>query len=208
MSAIDEGIVREYFEHNGFLVRQMRKYAVQSRKKATDEEMDLLVLNPAYERSDRKPEFFIFTSELPYVHRAMLVVKGWHSGKFSPATLRSSPEIFRFLEDSVKKEANRLLSIDPDEPGFGDDLLKIIVAPGLPTQEPYRSQSVEMLKEKGVDGIISFRTMLQELISRIEVNRNYSKSDTLQIIRILKNYDLIKDPQMDLFPSGPEPRKR
>lgn len=208
MSAIDEGIVREYFEHNGFLVRQMRKYAVQSRKKATDEEMDLLVLNPAYEKSDRKPEFFIFTSELPYVHRAMLVVKGWHSGKFSPATLRSSPEIFRFLEDSVKKEANRALSIDPNEPGFGDDLLKIIVAPGLPTQEPYRSQSVEMLKEKGVDGIISFRTMLQELISRIEVNRNYSKSDTLQIIRILKNYDLIKDPQMDLFPSGSEPRKR
>jgi hypothetical protein len=208
MSAIDEGIVREYFEHNGFLVRQMRKYAVQSRKKATDEEMDLLVLNPAYEKSDRKPEFFIFTSELPYVHRAMLVVKGWHSGRFTPATLRSSPEIFRFLEDSVKKEANRALSIDPNEPGFGNDLLKIIVAPGLPTQEPYRSQSVEMLKEKGVDGIISFRTMLQELISRIEVNRNYSKSDTLQIIRILKNYDLIKDPQMDLFPSSQEPRKR
>lgn len=208
MSAIDEGIVREYFEHNGFLVRQMRKYAVQSRKKATDEEMDLLVLNPAYEKSDRKPDFFIFTTELPYIHRAMLVVKGWHSGKFTPATLRSSPEIFRFLEESVKKEANRALSIDPDEPGFGDDLLKIIVAPGLPTQEPYRTQSVEMLKEKGVDGIISFRTMLQELISRIEVNRNYSKSDTLQIIRILKNYDLIKDPQMDLFPAGTEPRKR
>jgi hypothetical protein len=208
MSAIDEGIVREYFEHNGFLVRQMRKYAMQSRKKATDEEMDLLVLNPAYEKSERKPDFFIFTTELPHIHRAMLVVKGWHSGKFTPATLRSSPEIFRFLEESVKKEANRALSIDPDEPGVGDDLLKIIVAPGLPTQEPYRTQSVEMLKEKGVDGIISFRTMLQELISRIEVNRNYNKSDTLQIIRILKNYDLIKDPQMDLFPPGTEPRKR
>lgn len=208
MSAIDEGIVREYFEHNGFLVRQMRKYVVQSRKKSTEEEMDLLVLNPSYVKSDRKPEFFIFTSELPYVHRAMLVVKGWHTGKFNPATLRSSPEIFRFLEDSVKKEAKRLLSGYEEEPGIGDDLLKIIVAPGLPTQEPYRSQSVEMLKEKGVDGIISFRTMLQELISRIEVNRNYRKSDTLQIIRILKNYDLIKDPQMDLFPSAPETRKR
>lgn len=207
MSAIDEEIAREYFEQNGFLVRQVRKYAVQARKKTSDEEIDLLVFNPSYTRADRKPDFFIFTSELRYIHRAMLSVKGWHTGRFNPATLRSSPDIFRFLEENVQKEANRLLSMDADEPGAGDDLLNIIVTPGLPTQEPFRSQSVAMLKERGVDGIISFRTMLQELISRVEVNRNYRKSDALQIIRILKNYDLLKDPQLDLFPSG-EPRKR
>ncbi len=208
MSAIDEDIVREYFEHNGFLVRQVRKYAVQSRKKSSDEELiDLLVLNPAYERSERKPDFFIFTSELPYIHRAMLSVKGWHTNIFTPAMVRSSPEIFRFLEKNVEKEADRQLPLFAEEPGVTDDFLKIFVVPGLPTQEPYRSQSVTMLKERGVDGIISFRTILQELISRIEVNRNYRKSDTLQIMRILKNYDLLKDPQMDLFPSA-EPRKR
>lgn len=207
MSAIDEDIVREYFEQNGFLVRQVRKYAVQSRKKTSDEEIDLIVLNPSYARSERKPDFFIFTTELPYIHRAMLSVKGWHTGKFSPATLRSSPEIFRFLEENVKREANRLFSMEADEPGGGDDLLKILVAPGLPTQEPYRSQSVELLKERGVDGIISFRTMMQELISRVEINRNYRKSDTLEIIRILKNYDFLKDPQLDLF-SPDEGRKR
>lgn len=207
MSAIDEDIVREYFEQNGFLVRQVRKYSVQSRKKTSDEEIDLIVLNPSFARSERKPDFFIFTTELPYIHRAMLAVKGWHTGKFSPATLRSSPDIFRFLEENVKREANRLLPVVTDEPGVTDDLLKILVAPGLPTQEPYRSQSVELLKERGVDGIISFRTMMQELISRVEINRNYGKSDTLQIIRILKNYDLLKDPQMDLFPMNEERRR-
>jgi hypothetical protein len=208
MSAIDEDIVREYFEHYGFLVRQVRKYAVQSRKKSSDEEMiDLLVLNPAFARSDRKPDFFIFTSELPYIHRAMLSVKGWHTNVFRPAMLRNSPDIFRFLEQNVQQEADRQLPLSEDAPALGDDLLKILVVPGLPSQEPYRSQSVAMLKERGVDGIISFRTILQELITRIEVNRNYRKSDTLQIIRILKNYDLLKDPQMDLFPA-PEGRKR
>ncbi|HEX9785136.1 MAG TPA: hypothetical protein VGA56_20700 [Opitutaceae bacterium] len=201
MSAIDEVIVREYFEQNGFLVRQVRKYAVQSRKKTSDEEIDLLVFNPSYVRSDQKPDFFIFTSELPRIHRAMLAVKGWHTGRFNPATLRSSPDIFRFLEENVKREASRLLSVDANEPGAGDDLLKILVTPGLPTQEPYRSQSVALLKERGVDGIISFRTMLQELINRVEVNLNYGKSEPLQIIRLLKNYDFIKDPQLDLFPS-------
>jgi len=207
MSAIDENIVREYFEQNGFLVRQVRKYAVQARKKTSDEEIDLIVLNPSYVRTDRRPDFFLFTTELPYIHRAMLSVKGWHTGRFSPATLRSSPDIFRFLEENVKREASRLLSVEADEPGAGDDLLKILVTPGLPTQEPYRSQSVTLLKERGVDGIISFRTMLQELVTRVEVNRSYGKSDTLQIIRILKNYDLLKDPQMDLFPVA-ESRKR
>jgi hypothetical protein len=208
MSAIDEDIVREYFEHNGFLVRQVRKYAVQSRKKSSDEELiDLLVFNPAFARSDRKPDFFIFTSELRFIHRAMLSVKGWHTNVFTPATLRSSPDAFRFLEQNVQKEADRQLPLSEDAPELGDDLLKIIVVPGLPLQEPYRGQSVAMLKERGVDGIISFRTILQELISRVEVNRNYRKSDTLQIIRILKNYDLLKDPQMDLFPPS-EGRKR
>ena len=58
MSAIDEGIVREYFEQSGFLVRQVRKYQVQARRKTGDEEVDLVVYNPAYSaRNARKPDF-------------------------------------------------------------------------------------------------------------------------------------------------------
>ena len=34
---------------------------------------------------------------------------------------------------------------------------------------------------------------------QIEVNRNYQKSDLLQVIRILKNYDFFKEPQLELF---------
>ena len=70
--------------------------------------------------------------------------------------------------------------------------------PSLPTVEPFRSQSVQLLKERGVDAIISFRAMLQDLIERIDANRSYRKSDTLQVIRILKHYDLLKDAQLDL----------
>ena len=157
MSAIDEGIVREYFEQNGFLVRQVRKYQVQARRKTGDEEIDLVVYNPAYSaRSARKPDFFLFANELAFVHRAIVVVKGWHTGKFTPNMLKSSPEIFRFLEENV-------------------------------------------LKEHGIDGIISFRSMLLDIIERVEINKSYGKSDTLQVIRILKNYDLLKHAQLDLI---------
>jgi hypothetical protein len=208
MSAIDEGIVREYFEQNGFLVRQARKYQVQSRRKVAEEEIDLIVYNPAWQRDARKPDFFLFSNELPFVHKAIVAVKGWHTGVFTPNMLKSSPEIFSFLQQSVLKEAARLFPSDaPDAEDGG--LTKILVLPSLPTAEPFRSQSVELLKQHGVDAILSFRAMLLDLLDKIEINQNYSKSDTLQVMRLLKNYDLLKDSQLDLpADRGPAPIRR
>ncbi len=199
MSAIDEGIVREYFEQNGFLVRQARKYQVQARRKTGAEEIDLMVFNPAWRRGARKPDFFLLSNELSYVQKAIVAVKGWHTGVFTPAMLKSSPEIFGFLEENVLKDVTQFFPADTpeEEPG---SVTKILVLPSLPTAEPFRSQSVELLKARGVDAIISFRSMLLDLLDKIEINQNYSKSDTLQVMRILKNYDLIKDVQLDIFP--------
>jgi len=200
MSAIDEGIVREYFEQAGFFVRQARKYALSAKRGAGEEVIDLLVFNPAWQRGSRKPEFFLFPTELPFVQRAVVSIKGWHAaGRFTPSTLRNQPEIFRFLEQNVLKEASRFFPEASDD--TKETLTKILVLPGLPTAEPFRSQAVAMLKEAGVDAVISFRAMLLDLIERVELNRNYGKSDTLQLIRILKNYDLLVDPQMNLLPA-------
>lgn len=55
MSAVDENIVREYFELHGFLVCQRRKYIVQARQKSADEEVDLIVLNPAVPPEAARP---------------------------------------------------------------------------------------------------------------------------------------------------------
>jgi len=90
-----------------------------------------------------------------------------------------------------------LFALDQAEPSMGV-LTKVLVLPALPTAEPFRSQSVELLKSKGVDCIISFRSMLLDLIDKVETNRSYGKSDALQMIRILKNYDLFQDPQLTL----------
>jgi hypothetical protein len=206
MSAIDEGIVREYFEQNGFLVRQARKYQVSARRKLAEEEIDLVVYNPAWKRTDRKPDFFLFSNELPFVQKAVVSVKGWHTGVFTPQMLKSSPEIFGFLKQSVLKEAAQFFPAETAE-NAGDTLTKILVLPSLPTAEPFRSQSVELLKAKGVDAIISFRAMLLDLLDKIETNQNYTKSDTLQVMRILKNYDLLKDTQMDLLSERAAPRR-
>jgi hypothetical protein len=200
MSGFDEHIVREYFELHGFLVRQVRKYQVQSRRKVAEEEIDLLVYNPTFAPGDREPNFLIFASELPYIHRAVVVVKAWHTiQKFTPSLLKSSSEILKFLEKNVSKAIEGSFTETDDTFGPAKDLKRILVLPGLPTSEPYRSESIQLLREQGVDGIISFRSMLLDIIEKIEVNRSYQKSEFLQIMRVLKNYDLLKDSQMGLF---------
>ena len=119
MSAIDEGIVREFFEQNGFFVRQVRKYQVQARHKMADEEIDLLVHNPSWRKGSRKPDFLLFSKELQFVHQAVVAVKPWHTEVFTPAMLKGSPEIFGFLEQNVLKLAARLFPGASDEIGGG-----------------------------------------------------------------------------------------
>ena len=70
--------------------------------------------------------------------------------------------------------------------------------PGLPRDAKMRERSIELLRVKGVDGVISFRAILQDLLTGVKTNRNYEKSDLLQILRLLKNYDLLKEPQLEL----------
>ncbi len=46
---------------------------------------------------------------------------------------------------------------------------------------------------------ITFSTILENLLRNVEVNHSYQKSDLLQMMRILKIYDMVKEPQMNLF---------
>jgi len=190
MAAVSEIIVREYFELHEFLVRQARKYIAQAKRE--DDDIDFFVLNPRPQPQAAERPFILTSADLASVERAIVVVKGWHTETFSSARLASTPEIFRFVGTKVFQEAAKV---------FGENgaPLKILVVPALPQTAAARDESIAVLREKGVDAVIPFRTMLADLVERTEVNRNYQKSDLLQTIRILKNYDFLRDPQLELF---------
>ena len=190
MAAVSETIVREYFELHEFLVRQNRKYITQTRREEDD--IDFFVLNPHPQKREAAMPFILASADLPFIERAVVVVKGWHTETFSPAVLTHAPEIFRFVEPQVFQQAARAFGADGAP-------AKILVVPALPQGEDARQQSVELLRSKGIDAVIPFHVMLSDLIAHIEVNRNYQKSDLLQMIRILKNYDFFKEPQLELF---------
>src|SRR5580704_14315192 len=160
MAAVSETIVREYFELNGFLVRQQRKYVAPTRRE--DDDIDFFVLNPQPRNREVPLPFILASEDLPGISRAVVVVKGWHTETFSPAVLANAPEIFRFVEPSAFKRAAE---------AFGDDgtVTKILIVPALPQAEDAREQSVALLRAKGIDAVIPFRTILSDLVSETEV---------------------------------------
>src|SRR5262252_3928490 len=190
MAAVSETIVREYFELHGFLLRQYRKYVAPAGRE--DDDIDFLAINPHLQSRGADLPFVLSSQDLPFVDRAIIVVKAWHTEIFSPALLTNAPELFRFLE---KKTFQRMVR----EFGQAGSLLKILVLPRLPQDAEARDQSISTLHSKGIDAVLSFRTMLAELVAQVEPNRNYQKSDLLQLIRILKNYDFFKERQLELF---------
>ena len=191
MSAVSETIVREFFELHEFLVRQHRKFTGQGRREEEDD-IDFFVLNPHPQPHQGSLPFVLGTEDLPMLHRAVVVVRGWHTETFSTAVLEAAPAMFRFVQPKVFQQAAR---------AFGQDgtPLKILVVPSLPQGAAAREESIALLRAKGIDAVIPFRTILADLVGATEVNRNYQKSDLLQIIRILKNYDFFREPQMELF---------
>lgn len=191
MSAVNEWITREFFEHLGYLVAQPCKYEPTGRNPRVEEDLDLLVIHPQVVEHKLPAHMVWTTQDLETVGRAVVGVRGGHSERFYSGAFEQAPDILRYAERSARLAAAARLG--------GEPLAVILCIPELPVSEDLREKTLSGLRERGIDGVVSFRTMLLELVSRVKVNRNYEKSDLLQILRILKAYGLIKDPQLDFF---------
>ncbi|MFC2140220.1 hypothetical protein ACFLQ1_00700 [Candidatus Auribacterota bacterium] len=193
MGSISENFVREYFELNNFSVKINKKYAFSSQRRNDLEEINLIVQNikDNVDEGEKKKPFLLEESSIQKIKKGIVEVKGWHTGKFSPSVLIKSPHIFNFVEKKVLKAAERFLGTK--------DFKKILVIPRLPKAKDTRNKSIKIMKEKGIDHVLEFKTILDYIIQHIKINKNYIESDILQTIRLLKNYDLIKDRQLELF---------
>jgi hypothetical protein len=199
MAAVSESIVREFFELHGFLVCQQRKYTAVRRP--AEEDIDFLVTNPRPIPATTPLPGIVTSADLRQIARAVVVVKGWHTEIFGPWVLTHAPGIVRFLEPKTLKHAVQFF-------GSEDGLTKLLVIPALPRNVESREQTVALFRSKGVDAVIPFGTVLRDLIDYVEINRNYQKSDLLQTLRILKNYEFFREPQMELFKPKRKSRSR
>ncbi len=199
MADVSESVVHEFLEEHGMLVRQYRKSVAPAGR--DDDDPDLLVVNPAPQPKNGPLPFVLGAGDLAFIERAVIVIKAWHTEVFSPPVLTSNPGLFRFLQRKAFQQAVHEFSQNGTP-------LKIMVVPALPQDAQLRAQSLEIIKANGLDAVLPFRTCLAELVARIEPNRNFQKSDLFQTLRILKNYGLFRDAQMELFKAGPRKGKK
>ena len=197
---MDEWIAREYLELNGFVTMPLRKGSSQSKRSSKEEGVDLYVRNMKFVESDRDPGFLLFSSELKHLRSAIICVRGWHAEKAALASMTNGADMLKYLETNVLKKVEKWFEFEYwRELGETEFPKKILVAPVFPMQEVYRARIVAALKDKGVDGILSFKSMLLDIVDRVDTRNVYPKSELLQLVRTLKTFDLIKDSQMNFL---------
>lgn len=192
-------MVRDYLESLGFLTRQPRKYQVIARGKNPDEEADWLAWNPGWKPGTERPAPGIWgVRELGRVKALSVAVKGWHTDRFTPAMVSGTPELWRFAGGEAMAAAAGALGEERPAP--------VLFLADLPPGREERAAAVEALTSRGVEGIVPFRTMLFDLLDRVDVKRNYVKSDAMQMLRILKAYGMTRPRQME-FEVGERSRR-
>ncbi len=197
---MDELIAREYLELNGFATMPLRKGRPQSKRALKEEGVDLYARNLKFVEGDRDPAFLLFSSELRRLKSAVVCVHGWHGEMASLAALKSGADMLKYIESNVLKKVEKWFEFENwRELGEAEFPKRILVAPAFPTQEVYRARIVAALQERGIDGILSFKSMLLDIIDRVDTRHVYPKSDLLQIVRTLKTFDLVKDSQMNFL---------
>ena len=111
--------------------------------------------------------------------------------------------MIKFLKGDIIGKLDDWFQVAPGsaEEGMGSSL-RLLCLPGLPGTEKLRDQVIELLRSAGVDGVFTTRAMLEHLLRRAQENRDYQGSLPLQFLRMLKVYEVVKDPQLELFEDG------
>ena len=188
MSNINEILVREFFEMYGFVVKANRKFVPKG--KASKRGVDFFIINFNPNQNKESEAFVLDGESAKSVQSAVIRIEPWHTDKFYPSVINKDEGLLDFLNPENLKEAQKILKTS--------DFKKILVISNLPVNKEMREKSEKILKQKGIDYLLTFPTILSWLVKTIKSNKNYY-SDELELLRILKHYKLFKKSQLELF---------
>ena len=185
---------------HGFLVRQIRKHVSPSSEE--EEESDFWIQNAAKKMDQaRVKSLKISHSNIRKIDNALVFVKPWHTESFTHGAIEKDEELSKRLARSIEGNEPEFKAWTNQQP------LKILVLSKLPKSKVARDKAIHSIHHKEFDGVLTFDQILSELLDHVSINRNYQRSDLLQVLRILKNYGLVRPLQLELFSSN-NPKKR
>ncbi|MCM8776895.1 MAG: hypothetical protein NC905_01330 [Candidatus Omnitrophica bacterium] len=176
MSQASIEIIKEFFIiYNFFVLQKDDILFVQNAEVNEPEDMD---------------KFILSGSEVSKVLKnGVIKPVCWHTMKFTPVVLSRFPEIFEFSKGRYNSESKKFFQ--------GENFKKVLVIPSLPVSDKLQKESIKIMKEEGVDYLITFPSVIANLIEKIDA-RNVYLSSVNEILRVLKFYKFFTDKEQKL----------
>jgi hypothetical protein len=191
-------LATEYFHMGGFAVSPLPAVPGRSHKKPS-ETHGFLAINRQPRASDRPGQFQLFAADLAAVERALVVC---HPGNnlVLPALTRKNPaRMVEFIKKELAPDLNHTLAEWMEAGHWTEGTRRLAVVPVFPGTEPELSKASALLRQNGADGVISLTTVLEHVLKKVDVGDTTLSSEALQLVRLLKLFDWIKSPQLELF---------
>jgi hypothetical protein len=83
----------------------------------------------------------------------------------------------------------------------GEPFSTILVISELPRTAEQRAQTLRRVEQAGMNHVIEFPALINDLIERVILSGSYTGSSTLQLIQLLKRYGVLRTQQLEFkFP--------
>jgi hypothetical protein len=198
---VEQDLIGAYFESNGFLVRQATIATLATTKKKLNPLPVLAVMNPRATSNDLALNTRLYSADLAKIRFASVAILGWGNSSFSPASLSSDAQLIKYfkqeIDESRIKECFSTKS-EWSDAGIGDSL-RILVVPALPSSIERLTKLYQMFEGLEVDGVLTLRSILENLLRQSQPAKSYEGREVLQLLRLVKAYGLSKDPQLEIF---------
>ncbi|MCL4216966.1 MAG: hypothetical protein KJ052_08190 [Candidatus Hydrogenedentes bacterium] len=194
MADVNLQLVREFFELH--LFRVLTNWQQDPAWERAGELGPQMFVDNAQPVLDREPRFVLRPVDLYAIERAIVEVRAWHTDRFYPSVVEASPILWQFVQKDALSLARNVFD--------GQLFRTILVISELPASAEQRQRTIDLLRENGVGHVLEFPTILQQLLNLLSANTSYGASQTLQTLRLLKRYRLVRHQQME-FPFRPDP---
>lgn len=137
--------------------------------------------------------FYLYAKDIENCATGSVIIRNWPQWSHKPDRLKSGADYFRLIEKNFRKNT---------ELPQRANLPVLLLLPGFPVADPWKSRLREFLIEHKIQGCLSLRAILHDLIQQSERAAGqfeHQHTPALDLLRMLRFYDLLKDPQLELF---------
>ncbi|MCC6795321.1 MAG: hypothetical protein IT366_09405 [Candidatus Hydrogenedentes bacterium] len=199
MGDVNVQLVREFFELNLFHVLTNWQQAAR-RLRPGEHGGQLFVQNTATDTSRELP-FLLHPTDIAAIERAVVEIRAWHADRFYPSVIDANPVLYEFVSEDSLALASEIFA--------HQKFSTVLIVSELPASPELRQRSLDRLRNTGIEHVIEFPLILRDIINRLDANGTYPASETLQTLRLLKRYKLVRNQQMEFaFTNEAPPSER